>query len=274
MSDISKSYENYVETVFQVGIDLKFWNSFLKTSVEKFQQENIETRELFSSLFGAYDIDINSNSGFLKIHEKTKSINSDDLEKYREDFFSWVINGGLVKVYIAVELVLIQTIWDMDFSNAQNPALRKKNADLIQRKIRETLKQKSKSDESKNNRHLVEYLSLNSSKYQAFLSKPIRIDLKTTWAEFYELFSILRNIFSHIGSKVDNDILNEIRSKAKDIFERHFTIIEDTQGEKHLFAVQDQIGNFLDLINDFTLNTVKIIRNESSFEFLKMKKTY
>lgn len=87
MSDTSKSYENYVETVFQVGIDLIFWNRFLKTSVANFQKENIQGREIFRSLFGAYDIDINSNSGFLKIHEKSKSINSDDIEKYREDFF-------------------------------------------------------------------------------------------------------------------------------------------------------------------------------------------
>ena len=143
----------------------------------------------------------------------------------------------------------------MDFSSLPNPSLRKKNTDLIQREIRETLKQMTKNDESKNNRHLIEYLSINSYDYQAFLSRPIRIDLKTTWAEFYELFSILRNIFSHIGSKVDNDILNEIRSKAKDVFERHFTIIEDSQGEKHLFAVQDQVVNFLNLVNDFTLNT-------------------
>jgi hypothetical protein len=162
----------------------------------------------------------------------------------------------------------------MDFINLPNPALRKRNTDLIQRKIREILRQESKSNETKNNRHLVQYLSLNSPEYQAFLSRPIRIDLETTWTEFYELFSILRNIFSHVGSKVDNDTLNEIRSKAKDIFERHFTIIEDKQGEKHLFAVQDQVGNFLNLINDFTLNTVKIVRNESNFEFLKMKKNY
>lgn len=274
MGDISKAYENYVETVFQVGIDLTFWNHFLKTSVEKFQQENIDTREIFSSLFAAYDIDLNSNSELLKIHEKSKSISSKDLEKYREDFFSWVINGGIVKVYIAVETVLIQTIWDVDFSCHADPALRKKNGDSIQREIRKKLKKSTKSNETKNNRHLIEYLSLNSIDYQTFLSRPIRVDLNTTWAEFYELFSILRNIFSHIGSKLDDDILNEIRSKAKDIFERHFIVIKGSQGEKHLFAVPEQVGNLLDLVNDFTLNTVKIIRNESDFEFLKMKKTY
>jgi hypothetical protein len=273
-NDIAKAYENYVEAVFQVGIDLNFWSSFLKTYVEKFQKENIEAREIFSSLFGAYDIDISSNSEFLKIYEKSKTISSDDLGEYRVNFFSWVINSGLVKVYIAIELALIQTIWDKDFSNLPNPAVRKKNADAIQRKIREKLCENSKSGETKNNRHIIEYLSLNSSEYQSFLSKPIRIDLTTTWANFFELVSILRNIVSHVNSKIDTDILNEIRSKATDIFERHFTIVLDPQGELHLMAVQDQIGDFLNLINDFTLNTIKIARNETSFDFLKMNKTY
>ena len=269
-NDISKAYQNYVEAVFQVDIDLKFWNEFLKASVEKFQKENIIAREIFSSLFGAYDIDISTNSGFLKIYEKSKTISSDNLEEYRVNFFSWVINSGLIKIYITLELALIQTIWDKNFSDMPNPAIKKKNSDAIQRKIRDYLKENSKSSETKNNRHILEYLSLKSPDYQVFLSKPIRIDLTTTWADFFELVSILRNIVSHVGSKIDTDILNEIRSKAKDIFERHFTIELNSQGEQHLMAVQDQIENFLNILNDFTLNTIKITRNETSFDFLKM----
>ena len=273
-NDITKAYHDYVEAVFQVGIDLKFWNRFLQTSVRKFQAENIEAREIVSSLFGAYDIDVSSDSGYLKIYDKSKSIGSAELEAYRVKFFSWVINGGIVRVYVAIEIVLIQTIWDNYFSTLPNPTASKKNTDTIQRKIREKLKEKSRSGETKNNRHLVEYLSLNSIEYQKFLAKPIRIDLTTTWKDFFELVSILRNIVSHVGSKVNNDLLNEIRSKAKDIFERHFIIIMDGQNEQHLMAVQDQIGNFLNLINDFTLNTIKIARKETNFDFLKMNKTY
>ncbi|MFP4339828.1 MAG: hypothetical protein ACLFQO_05280 [Cyclobacteriaceae bacterium] len=143
MDRISKSYEQYIETVFQVKIDLEFWNRFLKTSVANFQKENIQGREIFNSLFGAYDIDINSNSGFLKVYNKSKSISSDDLEEYREDFFSWVINGGLVKVYIAVEIVLLESIWDRDFSDLPNPVLRKKNMSALQKKIEEKLRDNS-----------------------------------------------------------------------------------------------------------------------------------
>ncbi len=273
-NDITKAYRDYVEAVFQVDIDLNFWNRFLQTSVRKFQEENIEAREMFSSLFSAYDIDVSSNSGYLKIYEKSKSIGSAELEEYSVNFFSWVINSGIVKVYVAVEIALIQTIWDNDFSTLPNPTARKKNMDKIQQKIQDKLKENSKSVETKNNRYLVEYLSLNSIEYQAFLAKPIRIDLTTTWKDFFELVSILRNIVSHVGSKVNNDLLNELRSKAKDIFERHFIIVTDEQNEQHLMVVQGQIGNFLNLINDFTLNTIKIARKETNFDFLKMNKTY
>ena len=76
---------------------------------------------------------------------------------------------------------------------------------------------------------------------------------------------ILRNIVSHIGSKVSADLLNEIKGSAKDIFERHFTIEEDNFGFNHFNANQEQFGNFLNLVNDYTLNTLKIILNKKRF---------
>jgi hypothetical protein len=271
LNNISKAYEDYIETVFQMGIDYNFWSPFLKSSVEKFQKENNGQEGLIKSLFGAYDIDIKSNSGLLKIYEKVKSISCDDLNNRRVNLLTKVINNDLVRIYIAVEEALIQTIWDKDFPNFPNPDKNKKNIVKIQTKIRETLRHNSESDETKNNRHLIKYLSLNSPEYQAFLSRPIRTDLSTNWANFYELISILRNIISHTGSKVNNDTLNEIRSKANDIFERHFTIFKDSNGGNQIIAYEERIPNLLNIINDFTLNTIKIARGESSFEFLKMK---
>lgn len=274
MDHIKNYCDNYIETVFKLGVDLKFWNKFLKGSVENFQKENVEARDIFSSLFGVFDIDINSNSGLLKIYENSKTISSSDLEEYRVDFFSWVINSGIVQVYIAVEVLLIQTIWERDFETMLNPITSKKNMNLIRKKIKEKLIENSKKYDTKNNNHLIDYLLLCSPDYNVFLNSPIRLDLVTTWKEFYRLFSILRNIFSHVGNKIQNDTINEIRTNAKDIFDRHFSIIKNSQGDKQLIADQGKFVDFLGHINEFALNTVKIARQEPNFNFLKMIQPY
>lgn len=270
-SSIKKSYSEYIEVMFQVGIDLQFWNGFLKNSITKYQEMETTPREIFSSLFGAYDIDLSSNNGFLKIYNESKSINSHELQEIRERFFSWVINCSIVKTYIAVETVFIQTIWFTYFQDLNNPYDSKKNFDKLSNAIKHSLKDAGIKNDTKNNRHIIEFLKCKSNDYNDFLKQSPRIDLKTDWSNFFELLSILRNIVSHIGSKVSIDLLNEIKGSAKDIFERYFTVIEDKFGFKHFNANQEQFGNFLNLVNDYTLNTLKIIQNEKDFSFLRMK---
>ncbi len=270
-SNIEKSFSEYIEIMFQVGIDLQFWNRFLKNSVSKFQETETTPREIFTSLFGAYDIDLSSNNGFLKIYNKSKSINTTDLQEIRENFFSWVINCSIVKTYVAVESAFIKIIWLKYFSELDNPLDSKRNFDKISSAIKKSLREAGIKNDTKNNRHIIEFLKWKSKDYNEFLEQPIRIDLKTNWSNFFELLSILRNIVSHIGSKVSLDILNEIKGSSKDIFERHFTLDEDEFGFKHFNANQEQFGNFLNLVNDYTLNTLKIILNEKDFDFLRMK---
>lgn len=270
-STLSRSYAEYVEVMFQVGIDLQFWNKFLKGAVTRYQQTESYPREIYSSLFGAYDIDLSSNSGFSKIYNESKSINTTELQEIREKFFAWVINCSIVRTYIAVETAFIQTIWATHFPTLDNPLDSKKNLEKLSKAIKSSLKESGRKNETKNNRHIIEFFKSKSIDYKKFLLQPIRIDLNTDWTQFFELLSILRNIVSHIGSKVSNDLINEIKESAKDIFERHFNLVEDKYGFKHINANQEQFGNFLNLVNDFTLNSLKIIRNEKDFDFLKMK---
>ena len=256
--------------MFQVGIDLQFWNRFLKSSITKYQETETKPREILTSLFGSYDIDLSSNSGFLKVYDKPKSINTEDLQEIRENFFSWVINCSIVKTYIAVESAFMKVIWIKYFAELENPLDSKKKFDKLTKSIISSLKEAGIKRDTKNNRHIVEFLKWKSKDYNKFLVQPIRIDLTTNWSNFFELLSILRNIVSHIGSKVSMDLLNEIKGSAKDIFERHFTIDQDNFGFKHFHANQEQFGNFLNLVNDYTLNSLKIILNEKDFNFLKM----
>jgi hypothetical protein len=106
--DVSEAYQSYIRVVFQIGIDLQFWNNFLKYSISPYQEEEASMKEIFSSLFGAYDIDVNNDTGYLKLHKESRTINIPELQEYREQFFGWVINSSIVKIYIAIETVLTQ----------------------------------------------------------------------------------------------------------------------------------------------------------------------
>ena len=64
------------------------------------------------------------------------------------------------------------------------------------------------------------------------------------------------------------DTLNGIKSKSKDVFERHFTTIDDN-GENHLMPKKG-IGAVRDYLTDFNVNSVKFICEESSLEFMGM----
>lgn len=270
-STLSKSYSEYISIMFQVGVDLHFWNTFIKERVKIYQTTELTPREIYSSIFGAYDIDLTSNTGFLRIYNESKSINMIELQEYREKFFSWVINCSIVRAYIAVETAFIQTIWAEYFPTLGNPFDSKGNLRMLINAIKLDLTESGIQAVTTNNRHLIEFFKLKSVEYEKFILKPIRIDLQTNWAQFFEMFSLLRNIVSHIGSKVSIDLENRVKGIAKDVFNRHFQLIEDDQGYKHLQANQDRFQDFLFLVNDFTLNSLKIIRNEKNFDFLKMK---
>jgi hypothetical protein len=268
---LSKAYKEYIEVVFQTEIDLKFWNVFLEQSVSEHTEENPFNKVTVTSIFSAFDINVNLNTGYLKAYEKHKSIGNTRLQKYKESFFSWVINGGIVRIYIAAEIAFIQTIWKIHFPSFFDPIENRNNMAKLHTAIRNELKTKGKKAETKNNRHLIEYLSSVSPEYQEFLSRSVKIDLKTNWSDFFELVSILRNIFSHAGSKISKNTINELKSKSKDILERHFTILTDDYGELQLMVIQESLGNFINLINTFVLNTIKIALQEKDFSFLKMK---
>ncbi len=77
------------------------------------------------------------------------------------------------------------------------------------------------------------------------------------------------------SSKASNELqkkirkeLNGIKSKSKDVFERHFTTIDDN-GENHLMPKKG-IGAVRAYLTDFSVNSVKFICEESSLEFMGM----
>ncbi|MEB0277193.1 hypothetical protein [Mucilaginibacter sp. 10B2] len=103
------------------------------------------------------------------------------------------------------------------------------------------------------------------------MESPLNIDLATTWGNFFEMISVLRNIIAHQGTIINNDTLNEIKSKAKDIFLRHFEVVKDEFKDNHLQPKEIEFSDFINIVNTFALNTVKFTASKSDFGFLNMQ---
>jgi hypothetical protein len=221
---ILTAFENYRDAVWQVGADLHFWQSFLKFSVEEYRGNGSRPEEVYSAGFTAVNIDLTASPGFLKTHSKVMRIKTLDLDERSQDFFVWVMNLSILKIYNSLEVFLLQAIQMTFFPNHKNPIEGKKAVDEINKEIREYLKKQSINQDTKNNRHIIRFLEHKSSEVASFFKMPIRIDLITNWGNFFELISILRNVIAHQGTIINIDTLNDIKSKAKDVFQRHFIL--------------------------------------------------
>lgn len=268
--DILTVFEIYKDAVFGIDADLRFWHSFLELSIEEYINKNSRPEEVFSAIFTAYDINLVENIGLLKIHKKVYSVKTLDLNKRSQAFFTWVINLAIIKTYNALEVYLLQAIHIRYFPNLENPVESKKAAEQFNREIRAYLTTQNVKTDTKNNRHIIQFLRHQSTDIATFLKLPARIDLNTNWENFFELVSILRNVVAHQGRIVSADTHNEIKSKAKDLFERYFLLTKDEKEFMSLQPIVDQFLNFISFYNDFALNTVKLLYNQNDLTMFKM----
>ncbi|MFN8431726.1 MAG: hypothetical protein U0V04_17225 [Spirosomataceae bacterium] len=267
-TDIQKIFNFYRTSLFSISNDIQFWKAFLEKAIEKYNEANdCEYRKIFESIFNVYDLSFDSSNGFLKTYNQTFEISSNDLQDYRKKFFNWIMNLSILKAYNASELLLLGSIQLAFFPTLESPFKNRKHADNIHREVRNSL---TKPDTT-NNKHLIQFLRTKSSKFDTFSDQLVRIDLKSNWINFFEMLSILRNVIAHHGTIVNVDTLNQIKSNAKDIFERHFDLFDDENDFAVLHPREgDSFLNFIDLINDFSLNTSKFIFDESDLSFLDM----
>ena len=264
------AFEKYKNVIFNADVDLNFWTSFIDAEIATYQKRTNIPDEIYVALFVAYDLDIYTQHGFLKSNPSTRSLYKSDLKQQRVNFFIWIRNLAVLKSYNALEIFLIQAIWINYFSNEKDPISSKKAADNIQSKIKEHLNINGLPTDSRNNRHLMEFLKNKISGYSDYLDSPLNVDLTTTWGNYFEMFSVLRNIIAHQGTVINIDTLNEIKSKAKDIFLRHFEVVKDEFKESHLQPKESNFRDFISIVNTFVLNTVKFAVGESNLIFLNM----
>lgn len=267
-TDIQSVFDEYRSAMQRIDVDIKFWSRFLELSINTYQEKNSRDSEIFSGVFHVYDLDSASAHGFLKTSQDSFSIAVSDLDREKEIFFTWIINSSLLSAYNAMEILLLRAIWLRFFPTLTDPTTNKRAANKLQTEIDTHLHSRSIAVVTKNNKYIYDFLEDKCPDLAEFGLQLVRIDQKTTWSSFYKLISILRNIMAHTRAEISDDLHNEIKSIANDTFELYFSAAKDSKGKKRLVPVQANYENFLNMINDLSINIIKFINEKNDFQFL------
>jgi len=269
-----KSYfDEYLKTALQIDVDLRFWKHFLSTAVQDYQLENAENTRISDVKFCLYNIQPDGLSKWLHISKEISSIDIKDLKKHSDNFFTWIMNLSITHLYNAAELFLLQSIQLKYFPSLPSFNNYKKNATKIIVEIKNYFNANGKSFDTTNNRYLIEFIKDKSSDFASFLQLKVNTDWTTKWGEFYEFFSILRNVITHHAMIITPDIRNNLNSVAKDAF-NHYFIQPPNTTDIDILKSEDEhhFLYFVSHVNDFVANAVKFIAGETNFAFIGLHK--
>lgn len=266
--DIINAFDYYRKSLFTISNDLHFWDLSLDNMIKEYQKNpEFVNQYAFQSIFCVYNLPSKPSENCLKVYQAPFLVKTEELIEYKQSFFLWTRNSSILKAYNSCELLLLRSIQLKYFPTLTDPRKDRKSARKVDNEIRNTF---TKPDVN-NNRHVIEFLKLKIPEFESFSKDLVRIDRATTWGNFFELFSILRNTIAHNNSILSDDAYNQIKSVSKDIFEYHFELQLDENNFKLLIPKSgDSFSNFINLINDFSLNTSKFIFGESDLRFLDM----
>jgi hypothetical protein len=266
-------FDEYLKSAFKLEVDLRFWKHFLSISIKNYKQENPENRWINEAGFSLYNLQPDGENTWLHVSTETSSIEIKDLDTHSDNFFNWIMNLSIIRIYNSAELLLLQAIQLKYFPNLNPIENNKKNVNKIISEIKNKMVLEGKSFDTTNNRYLIEFLKTKSLNFENFSKVKVNVDWSTTWNGFYEFFSILRNVITHHAMIITPDTRNTINSVAKDAFNYYFIQPLNTTEIDILKPKNEQ--NFLFFIsnvNDFVANTVKFIAEETDFKFIGLHK--
>jgi len=269
-ANLQKAFHIYRNTISGTLNNTTFYRSFLQLSVERYQQQEYQPEQVFSSVFHAYNISPKDLDGHSRMYIESDHFNTRDLQHSSYAFIASFQTLALLKIYNAIEIFLYQAIQIKFFPQLKSPTGSRINTGKLTQAIEKSLQDLGISVDNRNNRHLLAFLKAMSSEINWFLAQKIRIDLSPDYETFFDLVSILRNLIGHHGTIVSDDTRNEIFSKAKDVFQRHFLLVRDENGYHNLSPNVDQFSNFISFYNEFTMNVVKFIFNHDDLDLFEM----
>ncbi len=267
--DISKIIQiqsSFQKSLHALDSDLNFWNHFItKWAIPEYQAKN-PARVIHASAYSTYDNDTKTGKGRLKLHREIREIHSDNLPMYSDVLFNWVEGLTIVRVYNALEILLLQLIDVVYFNSEVTPLTKKKEINAIESRIRVEL---GKESNKVNNGHLIKFLKLKSPEFDEWINLSVRPDLKSTWDDYFLLISILRHVVAHQAMLINKDTINEINSKScREVFSRHFDLFDLENDSFELKPVQGRFNIFIDFATEFAVNSLKIISKQRDINFL------
>lgn len=267
---IISAFDLYRKSVLNTDVDINFWEWLIAESVKNLKNDHTKQEKLFGAILGTYDYSFQNFSGLLKVHPQSVTIEKSNLHIRQKDFMNWIMNLSFVKIYNSLEILLYHAIQINQFPHLKNSLGDKKVIANIKKEISQHLKANSIIYDTKNNRHLVEYIKALSPNYNNFLNAPVRDRSKTTWSNFFELLSIIRHIVVHDGMTVNKDVENNIKALGTDIFAFHFGLVKDEFEYNNLYTYKEHYASLISTINGFALNTIKFLFDEDDFSFINM----
>lgn len=264
-----KPTKEFITRLYKIGLDVKFWSSAINRISEEYEISSEEQYHLFSSICAVYDYNLESKSGNLKVLKNSQlEVTSKNIRSHKDEFLQWVINSSLLRAYNSIELLIYKCIAleYMDFEFRLEDG--KGHGIIINQKIQECMKNNGLGKFStNNNKHLIKYLEYKSPLLREFLKSKVRIDLSTTWKEFFDLLATLRHVIAHNDMMLNKDTINHIKSNGKELYQRYFTEKFNNQNLSPLSLKQDVYSNILNMTNEFGLNLAKFIKKEPNLKF-------
>lgn len=259
--------------MYEIETDFRIWDSVIEKSILEFEKEPNVDYELFGSIFTTYNLDSISNNGLHKTYlADSKNIKINTLRTQKLIFFRWIMNLSLLRAYNAIEIFVSSAIIEQYLGEETTVSQFKELSKKVNNEVANYFAANNLGKiNSKNNRHLIKFLRHKSSDVDNFLKQKVRVDLDTNWEEFFEFISILRNVIAHNGMILNQDTLNNIKSSAKDIYERYFSNEVIEEDAILLNPNQEHFISVLTFMNNFAINLVKFIKQEEDLHFMSFR---
>jgi hypothetical protein len=268
IQDLVDIHESYKESMFNLTVKLQFWQHFITQWAIPEYRKQFGDRLMNSAIYATYDSSPTNSEGYLKVSPGADYIHSQDLDLHSEELFNWVMNHSLVRGYNALEILLLQAINNTYLHLSIKSYSSRKEVNKIHSEVTKALA--IPSDRS-NNGHLIQFLKETCREFQSWIQLPVRIDLPTTWEDFFYLISVLRHCIVHQAMLIHLDTVNGLNSRpCKGIFQRHFNLIDTGNDSFELRPVQETLNNLLHLINEFAANALKFMSGQNDLRFLRM----
>jgi hypothetical protein len=131
-SNSYNDYFNHYKTIsWQVEADIRFWKHFLDLSIDRYINENLINRRILESGSSIYSLNHIKDTAWLASSNETLSKLNIDLNAHGREFFHWIMNLSIGRVYISLKIILLRVVKEKYFLNFTDLLSGEKETDAV-----------------------------------------------------------------------------------------------------------------------------------------------